>query len=193
MQKPIGRKFRVGGSIAFPLAPSVEQDGFKPPRSQAVDFLRNAVLDRFCGFKDSEKIRFSGFTQALVGHSLGVLRPRKAGKRPSFRPVCSSKYEIVIAGWRREWDSNPRYGFPHTRFPSVRLKPLGHLSGAPSLEGAPTILQGIEGKSGEFSATHCIYKTISDSSDAPTGRPAEPVTGLARRFTGSCQTPPGTP
>jgi hypothetical protein len=38
--------------------------------------------------------------------------------------------EEVEAGilWRREWDSNPRYGFPHTRFPSVRLKPLGHLS-----------------------------------------------------------------
>ncbi len=31
--------------------------------------------------------------------------------------------------WRREWDSNPRYGFPYTRFPSVRLQPLGHLSG----------------------------------------------------------------
>ena len=30
--------------------------------------------------------------------------------------------------WRRGWDSNPRYGFPYTRFPSVRLKPLGHLS-----------------------------------------------------------------
>ena len=30
--------------------------------------------------------------------------------------------------WRRERDSNPRYGFPHTRFPSVRLQPLGHLS-----------------------------------------------------------------
>jgi hypothetical protein len=30
--------------------------------------------------------------------------------------------------WRREWDSNPRYGFPYTRFPSVRLQPLGHLS-----------------------------------------------------------------
>jgi hypothetical protein len=30
--------------------------------------------------------------------------------------------------WRREWDSNPRYGFPYTRFPSVRLKPLGHPS-----------------------------------------------------------------
>src|ERR1700732_3931565 len=43
--------------------------------------------------------------------------------------------------WRREWDSNPRYGFPHTRFPSVRLKPLGHLSGGPSLEGAGGLLQ----------------------------------------------------
>jgi hypothetical protein len=32
--------------------------------------------------------------------------------------------------WRREWDSNPRYGFPYTRFPSVRLQPLGHPSGA---------------------------------------------------------------
>jgi hypothetical protein len=30
--------------------------------------------------------------------------------------------------WRREWDSNPRYGFPYTRFPSVLLQPLGHLS-----------------------------------------------------------------
>src|SRR4030088_2992151 len=35
---------------------------------------------------------------------------------------------ISVTCWRREWDSNPRYGFPHTRFPSVRLKPLGHLS-----------------------------------------------------------------
>jgi site-specific DNA recombinase len=56
--------------------------------------------------------------------------------------------------WRREWDSNPRYGFPHTRFPSVRLKPLGHLSGAPSLEGAPMILQGIARKSVEISASN---------------------------------------
>jgi hypothetical protein len=30
--------------------------------------------------------------------------------------------------WRREGDSNPRYGHPYTRFPSGRLKPLGHLS-----------------------------------------------------------------
>ena len=30
--------------------------------------------------------------------------------------------------WRRGWDSNPRCGFPQTRFPSVLLQPLGHLS-----------------------------------------------------------------
>jgi hypothetical protein len=27
--------------------------------------------------------------------------------------------------WRRERDSNPRNGFPFTRFPSVRLQPSG--------------------------------------------------------------------
>ena len=32
-------------------------------------------------------------------------------------------------GWRRERDSNPRYGFPYTHFPGVRLQPLGHPSG----------------------------------------------------------------
>src|ERR1700726_4575254 len=31
-------------------------------------------------------------------------------------------------GWGRERDSNPRYGFPYTRFPGVRLQPLGHPS-----------------------------------------------------------------
>ena len=46
------------------------------------------------------------------------------------------------SSWRREWDSNPRYSFPHTRFPSVRLKPLGHLSGCTSLEGLGGFLQG---------------------------------------------------
>ena len=40
-----------------------------------------------------------------------------------------SWFTVPLAwGWRREWDSNPRYGFPYTRFPSVRLQPLGHPS-----------------------------------------------------------------
>jgi hypothetical protein len=45
--------------------------------------------------------------------------------------------------WRREWDSNPRYGFPYTRFPSVRLKPLGHPSAGARLHiSARTIVAG---------------------------------------------------
>ncbi len=44
------------------------------------------------------------------------------------------------AGWRRGWDSNPRWSYPHTRFPSELLQPLGHLSSlnvlAPAVEEA---------------------------------------------------------
>jgi hypothetical protein len=32
--------------------------------------------------------------------------------------------------WRRGWDSNPRYGFPHARFRGEYFKPLSHLSAA---------------------------------------------------------------
>ena len=43
--------------------------------------------------------------------------------------------------WRRGRDSNPRYGFPHTHFPGVRLQPLGHPS-----TGAQYIQMGQERK-----------------------------------------------
>ncbi len=41
--------------------------------------------------------------------------------------------------WRRRRDSNPRYSFLYTRFPSVRLKPLGHLS----VRYFPSIAEGL--------------------------------------------------
>src|SRR5579863_10199083 len=52
------------------------------------------------------------------------------------RSVLSSQVENRAAKrektnsiiWRRGWDSNPRCDFSQTRFPSVRLQPLGHLS-----------------------------------------------------------------
>src|SRR5271166_3928618 len=34
----------------------------------------------------------------------------------------------LLKTWRRDRDSNPGYPFEYTRFPSVRLQPLGHLS-----------------------------------------------------------------
>jgi hypothetical protein len=59
-----------------------------------------------------------------------------------------SHFTTTTYAWRREWDSNPRYGFPYTRFPSVRLQPLGHPSAkvrAPArlrAKGARTIVAG---------------------------------------------------
>src|ERR1700675_4121853 len=34
----------------------------------------------------------------------------------------------LVQIWRRGWDSNPRSGFPDTRFRGELLQPLGHLS-----------------------------------------------------------------
>ena len=46
------------------------------------------------------------------------------------RPLQSRKPSFVLGllDWRKREDSNLRYGYPHTRFPSVLLKPLGHTS-----------------------------------------------------------------
>lgn len=51
--------------------------------------------------------------------------------RPARVPSEKNKTDAnrrLFCFWRRERDSNPRYGFPYTRFPGVHLQPLGHLS-----------------------------------------------------------------
>ena len=50
--------------------------------------------------------------------------------RSADRALERKIFCIINKLWRREWDSNPRYGFPHTRVPGVRLQPLGHPSGS---------------------------------------------------------------
>jgi hypothetical protein len=65
------------------------------------------------------------------------LRQCSTAKTPRNRGNFSGK-DLATRGkslqqqtrWRREWDSNPRYPYRYTRFPSVRLQPLGHLSGS---------------------------------------------------------------
>ena len=44
------------------------------------------------------------------------------------RGPCKNRDQPCETEWRRDRDSNPGDGFPPTRFPSVRLRPLGHLS-----------------------------------------------------------------
>ena len=66
----------------------------------------------------------------IMGSKSDLLRTLAAisGVKSAAGGVRSS-----VLDWRREWDSNPRYGFPYTRFPSERLQPLGH----PSARGPP--------------------------------------------------------
>jgi hypothetical protein len=65
---------------------------------------------------------------------LCIPTPPEIGHQSGDEVEPSAKYVVFIMRygdrWRREWDSNPRYGFPYTRFPSERLQPLGHPSGA---------------------------------------------------------------
>ena len=64
----------------------------------------------------------------IMGSKTELLRTLIAGQVRQSAAVGVPRSGLK---WRRERDSNPRYGFPYTRFPSVRLQPLGHLSGGP--------------------------------------------------------------
>lgn len=102
--------------------------------------------------------------------------------------------------WRRERDSNPRYGFPYTHFPGVRLQPLGHLSVAPVMTASArfckqadpfplTFLRNSEIFQGDgpktapaaaFNAGRCWPATATMRCRASTS-PARPVTRPPRR------------
>ena len=60
----------------------------------------------------------------------GEARRRRASAREIRSPPrdVDTTRSLREAGWRRGRDSNPRYGFPYTHFPGVRLRPLGHPS-----------------------------------------------------------------
>jgi hypothetical protein len=64
---------------------------------------------------------------------LGCLRGSVGNRKPfgngeGFRRWSAGLRSLLWLSWRRGRDSNPRYGFPYTHFPGVRLQPLGHPS-----------------------------------------------------------------
>jgi hypothetical protein len=82
------------------------------------------------------------FTRSLGVHHEPMLYPRERinRRRSDVRsgrqgptlgrvqaPTLSTNVGIAL-NWRRERDSNPRYGFPYSGFQDRRLQPLGHLS-----------------------------------------------------------------
>src|SRR5947209_8084992 len=78
-------------------------------------------------------------------HSGGLLWtaviPQPVEKHGCIARKCQELQGASERSWRREWDSNPRYGCPYTRFPSVRLQPLGHPSAALAHGGRPALGQ----------------------------------------------------
>lgn len=71
-------------------------------------------------FISSPCITLSSFSPSvIISLSLSPLHPPES---------ALSSYSPFTAPLRRKGDSNPRYSFPYTHFPGVRLKPLGHLS-----------------------------------------------------------------
>ena len=86
-------------------------------------------LTKFTGFEKawSTKIR----RQARVKAKYTGLQPECPRTSP-FWDMVGPLRSFSIKRWRREGDSNPRYGFPYTHFPGVRLQPLGHLSRVPA-------------------------------------------------------------
>src|SRR3954468_6218678 len=89
-------------------------------------------------------------------------------------PALAGFPGVRLVRWRREWDSNPRYGFPHTRFPSVRLKPLGHLSGAPLLKGQESFCKGAARAGCDIYSRYwfpCCFRIDLDLEQAPPGGP----------------------
>ena len=59
-----------------------------------------------------------------------IIRKNVAENRRNIKPLVRRCGWLRKDQWRTGRDSNPRYGFPYTHFPGVRLQPLGHLSGA---------------------------------------------------------------
>ena len=86
-----------------------------------------AVLDSTVGYNELRaRVIISFFINrgrrsitALAAAPSGPIR----GMAGKSRPIYDTRWR-----WRRERDLNPRYGFPHTHFPGVRLQPLGHPS-----------------------------------------------------------------
>jgi hypothetical protein len=76
-------------------------------------YILSALGSRFSATEDKRRL-------------IAFLRAQRKGMTAGNDGVWLSFF--VFFKWRRGWDSNPRYGFPHARFRGEYFKPLSHLS-----------------------------------------------------------------
>ena len=97
--------------------------------------------------------------------------PPMPGKMPGIKDGKWKNINNFNAYWRRERDSNPRYGCPHTRVPGVRLKPLGHLSGLYS--GATIAIGALSARQQKWGLRTWTMARLRVNSDNRTGESGE--------------------
>ncbi len=73
----------------------------------------------------AQRVEVADHEVRIIGSKNNLLQTLTAAA--SVKPAMPGVRSSVLK-WRRRRDSNPRYGFPHTHFPGVRLQPLGHPS-----------------------------------------------------------------
>jgi hypothetical protein len=101
-----------------------------------------------------------------------VPRPRPLGDLSEDEPAARADG----AEWRRGWDSNPRYGYPHTAFRERHLQPLGHLS-APRTSLAHRLARANAGRPGERAALRRMRTRWRGAAPPTPGRPRRPRPG----------------
>src|SRR6185295_7661824 len=103
----------------------------------------------------------------------GFTSPRCPDHKPALRP-----YQQRL---RRGWDSNPRYALTYTRFPSVRLQPLGHLSNGErrirtygTVPGTPDFESGAFDRSASSPAIRLSHASPAARGRTPSATPRSP-------------------
>ncbi len=101
--------------------------------------IKNPQIREICGFLVVDESTLSGQQDSNLrppapkAGTLAGLRHAPIIFKISYctytdeRTLANSRY-IHIDRWRREGDSNPRYGFPHACLANMWFQPLTHLS-----------------------------------------------------------------
>src|ERR1043165_4129208 len=76
-------------------------------------------------------------TSDLWSRNLGIGRIDGCLGEPRCRSVSVVSNEVFVKTWRRERDSNPRYGFPYSGFQDHPFQPLTHPSNPVSTFSLP--------------------------------------------------------
>src|ERR1043165_7320220 len=82
-------------------------------------------------------------TSDLWSRNLGIGRIDGCLGEPRCRSVSVASNEVFVKTWRRERDSNPRYGFPYSGFQDHPFQPLTHPSAAVYLQFSKHLAVGV--------------------------------------------------